>query len=285
MNPYAHQLMNQAFLRNAQMQGGEYLDIDYGGASTYNKFQKEVAKQARIYGIAIHPGTPKYHKMWCEYVDAMGIASKTCNTIKHTKKSNLTSLQFIKALVKKFYLPKPVKNIDFDIDFNDDTDVWDIENSDDEFKYSADQPIVQRTPLVECQEKLAKLREILGSGTYGRGILVGGASKKKANSKSTKKKSSSRNKGNPWSKFITLWAKKHDKTLTQAMKSAQAKREYCTWIGKSRKSLGVTKAKKCKLTGRPTKRQTAARKKLEKCAINKRTLTALKKCRAAGILI
>lgn len=296
MDPYAHQLMNQAFLRNAQMNGGDcggdYLDIDYGGArdkSDYNKFQTSVAKKAHTLGIKIHPGTAKYSKMWCEFVRKMGYASKVCKATKGRKLTSATRSQIIDMLIRKHY---GVGDSDDSSDFlfpslNQDLNEI-IEDTED---ILIEPNINAPSSLQKCNRKLADIKRVLGMG-YGYGILAGGAAKKKkrvtkSGSKTAKKKSTSR-KGNPWSKFITLWAKKHGKTLTQAMKSAQAKKEYCTWIGKSRKSIGVQakcSTRKKGMTKKPTSKQSAARKKLEKCAVNKRTLAALKKCRAAGILI
>ena len=298
LTPQARNMISSAYMQDTGMSGGEYLDLDYGGANSnqYTSFRKLFTNQAKRMGILKVPNDYRLHQAYCAYVKLLGKASQACNRVAGQRLTRKTPAEIRAYLINRYYLnPRPQQ-------------AYYPQQSVTEEIFTESQPLInfQQQPLQpeslssfsienpvgeelrKCNAKITAIRNALGSGMgmddmgmddMG-GILVGGAARRKRKSGSKTSKRS-----NPWSKFITLWAKKNGKTLTQAMKSAVAKRAYCSWIGKNKRA-GVTRGKRCKLTKRPTKSQLSHRKKLERCASKKKSYSALiNKCRAAGILM
>lgn len=296
----AQKAVNNMFLERA-MHGGDYVDIDFGqGGLLSERARKKVAKEGAAKNIlndyrrrwrAMNgtPGSfknPLFYNSYCKYVNELNRHTGYCNKLANKSIPNMGPMRT--PVIPKDIIDRiAMKNIQ--------------EANLQAFSQPYDLRTLSSSQIPSFAPGIFSESDIYGPNTMspntmsvndlftaqqgtGDGILLGGVVKRR---KTTKRKTAT-GRGNPWSKFITAWARKHGKTLTQAMKSAQAKKEYCTWIGKSRKSLGVTKGKKCHYAKKASKSQLTKRKRVDTCLRKKgkkATLASIMKCRAAGILV
>lgn len=296
LTPQAQQAVNSMFMQRA-MHGGadDYLDIDFGGVLSKRQRSKK-AKEGAAKNILTEyrrrwramngsPGSfknPLFYNSYCKFVSDLNRHTGFCNKLANKSMPYMGPMQ-VPAIPKDVIDRIAMKNIQ---EANQQAYSQQACSQPGTFDLLSQMGIpvknvqqMQYSPGVFSESDIFTA-EAPQTG-FGEGILVGGVVKRR------KRKGTS----NPWSRFITAWARKHGKTLTQAMESAQAKKEYCTWIGKSKKSLGVVKKrgkKKCGYSTKPTAAQKAKRKRVDSCLRRKgkkASLASIMKCRAAGILV